>query len=66
MVQMSSNVRGLYRTPGRAFVTDDIMAFAIPKAEYQECGYVPDYDTLPAKDAYSAGRPPKSKGGKRT
>lgn len=45
------DVRGLYRTPGFAFVTDNTMTFDIPEAEYRECGYTPDYDSLPSKDA---------------
>jgi hypothetical protein len=51
---MTSTVRGIYRTPGYAFVTDDTTAFDIPEPEYRECEYVPDYDTLPTKDAYKA------------
>jgi hypothetical protein len=48
------DVRGLYRTPGFAFVTDNTMTFDIPEAEYREYGYTPEYDSLPSKDAYKA------------
>jgi hypothetical protein len=51
---MTHDVRGLYRTPGHAFVTDDTMAFAIPEAEYRVSGYTPDYDDLPSKSSFKA------------
>jgi hypothetical protein len=53
---MTSTVRGIYRTPGLAFVTDDTMAFDIPEAEYRDSEYVPNYDTLPTKAVY---KPPR-------
>jgi hypothetical protein len=53
---MSNNVRGIYRTAGKAFVTDDVVGFDIPEVEYRESGYTPDYDALPAKDAYARSR----------
>jgi hypothetical protein len=46
---MAHDVRGLYRTPGFAFVTDDTMTLAIPEEEYRTSEYTPDYDDLPSK-----------------
>jgi hypothetical protein len=58
---MAHDVRGLYRTPGFAFVTDDATAFDIPEAEYRTSQYTPGYDDLPSKDSFTAsltGLPP--------
>jgi hypothetical protein len=47
--------RGLYRTIGRAYVTDDTqMAFNVPEAEYRAFDYKPDYDSLPWREDYIA------------
>ena len=54
---------GFIAPPGFAFVTDNTMTFDIPEAEYRECGYTPEYDSLPSKDAYKAS--PTSKGANR-
>jgi hypothetical protein len=51
---MAHNVRGLYRTPGLAFVTDDTVAFDIPEAEYRTSEYAPGYDDLPSKNSFKA------------
>ena len=39
--------RGLYRTSAWAYVTNEIMSFHVPEAEYRVFGYEPDYDSLP-------------------
>jgi len=51
---VETEVRGLYRTSGAAFVTDGSTAFDIPEEEYRASLYPPDYDDLPSKDAYRA------------
>jgi hypothetical protein len=51
---MTTEVRGLYRTPGAAFITDNSTAFDIPEEEYRASVYTPAYDDLPTKDAYRA------------
>ena len=46
--------RGLYRTPGWAYVTDSIMTFDITESDYRRSAYKPDYDALPSKRDYDA------------
>jgi hypothetical protein len=58
---MAHDVRGLYRTPGFAFVTDDTIAFDIPEAEYRTSEYTPGYDELPSKDSFRASLNRKTK-----
>jgi hypothetical protein len=58
---MTDTIRGLYRTAGKACVTDDMMAFDISETEYRECAYTPAYDILPTKAVYAAGRLAKPK-----
>jgi hypothetical protein len=43
---------GLYRTVAWAYVTNGTMSFQVPKAEYREFGYEPDYDDLSWKEDY--------------
>ena len=45
--------RGLYRTSAWAYVTNEIMSFHVPEAEYRVFGYEPDYDSLPGKRVIS-------------
>ena len=47
-------VRGLYRTPDWAYITDGIMAFDIREIDYRAKGYRPDYNRLPSKQDYDA------------
>jgi hypothetical protein len=56
---MAHDVRGLYRSPGVAFVTDDAMTFDIPEAEYRTAEYTPDYYDLPSEDSFKATRKAK-------
>ncbi len=48
--------RGLYRTTAWAYVTNGIMSFHIPEADYRASGYEPDYDTLPWQERYIASK----------
>jgi hypothetical protein len=48
--------RGLYRTPAWAYVTNEIMSFHVPEAEYRGFGYEPDYDSLPWQESYIAAK----------
>jgi hypothetical protein len=48
--------RGLYRTPAWAYVTNEIMSFHVPEAEYRVFGYEPDYDGLPWQESYIAAK----------
>jgi hypothetical protein len=57
---MSMEVRGLYRTPGWAFVTDDRIAFDVPEGEYRANAYTPEYDKLPTKEAYQGESKPET------
>jgi len=54
-------IRGLYRTTGFAYVTNDRMAFIIPEKAYRAHSYSPDFDELPTKDAYHGRQNPGSK-----
>jgi hypothetical protein len=47
---------GLYRTPAWAYVTNEIMSFHVPEAEYCVFGYEPDYDSLPWQESYIAAK----------
>jgi hypothetical protein len=58
---MAHDVRGIYRAPGVAFVTDDSMAFGIPEEEYRTSEYTPDYDDLPSKSNFRANLNRKAK-----
>ena len=51
---MGKRPRGLYRTPGWAYVTDGIMTFDITESDYRRSAYKPDYDGLPSKHDYDA------------
>jgi hypothetical protein len=48
--------RGLYRTLAWACVTNEIMSFHVPEAEYRAFGYEPDYDSLPWQESYIAAK----------
>ena len=48
--------RGLYRTSAWAYVTNEIMSFHVPEAEYRVFGYEPDYDSLPWQESYIAAK----------
>jgi hypothetical protein len=47
-------VRGLYRFPGWAYITDGTMTFDIREEDYRAKGYRPDYNKLPSKPDYDA------------
>jgi hypothetical protein len=49
---MAKVVRGLYRFPGWAYITDGIMTFDIREDDYRAKGYEPDYNKLPSKSDY--------------
>ncbi len=51
---MAKIARGLYRTPGWAYVTDDTIGMDVPEGTYRQKGYHPDYDSLPSKEEYDA------------
>jgi len=51
---MAKRPRGLYRTPGWAYVTDGTMTFDITESDYRRSAYKPDYDGLPSKQDYDA------------
>ena len=51
---MTDEFRGLYRTITGAYVTNRIMAFHVPEADYRAFGYEPDFDSLPWKENYDA------------
>ena len=51
---MTDEFRGLYRTITGAYVTNRIMAFLVPEANYRAFGYEPDFDSLPWKENYDA------------
>jgi hypothetical protein len=47
---------GLYRTPAWVYVTNEIMSFHVPEAEYRVFGYEPDYESLPWQESYIAAK----------
>ena len=51
---MANEFRGLYRTLTEAYVTNGMMAFYVPEANYRVFGYEPDFDSLPWKENYDA------------
>jgi hypothetical protein len=51
---MAKQPRGLFRTPGWAYVTDGTMTFDITESDYPRSGYKPDYERLPSKHDYDA------------
>ena len=51
---LPKEARGLYRTPGWAYVTDETTGLDVPEGRYRVAGYYPDYDDLPTKEAYEA------------
>lgn len=53
---MASTFLGLYRTVTGAYVANDTMAFHVPEPDYRAFGYEPNYDDLPWKEDYEAGR----------
>ena len=55
--------RGLYRTSAWAYVTNEIMSFHVPEAEYRVFGYKPDYDSLPWQESYIAAKQSDEAGG---
>jgi hypothetical protein len=50
--RMAKTLRGLYRAPGWAFVSDGTFIFDMPEARYRDRGYEPHYDQLPSKREY--------------
>jgi hypothetical protein len=53
---MANTFLGLYRTVTGAYVTNDTMAFQVPEVDYRAFGYEPNYDELPWKEDYDAGK----------
>jgi hypothetical protein len=51
---MAKVVRGLYRLPGRAYITDGTMTFDIREEDYRAKEYRPDYNELPSKSDFDA------------
>lgn len=51
---MARRPRGLYRSPGWAYVTDGVETFDVRESDYRAEGYKPDYDGLPSKQDYDA------------
>jgi hypothetical protein len=51
---MTDALRGLYRTITGAYVTNGVMGFQVPEAEYRAFGYQPDFDDLPWQENYIA------------
>ena len=51
---------GLYRTVTGAYVANGTMAFVVPEQDYRAFGYEPNYDDLPWKEDYDAGKPVQS------
>ena len=49
---MTKRPRGLYRSPGWAYVTDVVETFDVRESDYRAEGYKPDYDGLPSKQDY--------------
>jgi hypothetical protein len=61
---MPAEFRGLYRTITGAYVTNGMMAFHAPEANYRAFGYEPDFDSLPWKESYDAAQAASSKAGR--
>jgi hypothetical protein len=51
---MTNQFCGLYRTVTGAYVTNGMMAFHVPEANYRAFGYEPDFDSLPWQESYDA------------
>jgi len=51
---MAKKLRGLYRGPGWAYVSDGNFIFDMPESRYRDRGYEPPYDQLPSKKEYEA------------
>lgn len=51
---MAKKLRGLYRDPGWAYVSDGNFIFDMPESRYRDRGYEPPYDQLPSKKEYEA------------
>ena len=49
---MARQLRGLYRFPGGAYVTDGVEAFDVREMDYRAKGYKPKYNGLPSKLDY--------------
>ena len=50
---MTDEFRGLYRTITGAYVTNQMMAFHVPEANYRAFRYEPDFDSLPWQESYN-------------
>jgi len=50
---MTDEFRGLYRTITGAYVTNRMMAFHVPEANYRAFRYEPDFDSLPWQESYN-------------
>jgi hypothetical protein len=55
---MTDAFRGLYRTITGAYVTNGVMGFQVPEADYRAFGYEPDFDNLPWQENYIAALAP--------
>jgi hypothetical protein len=53
---MTDAFRGLYRTVDGAYVTNGMMAFHVPEADYRAFGYEPVFESLPWKENYNAAK----------
>jgi hypothetical protein len=61
---MAKVVRGLYRIPGWAYITDGTMTFDIRELDYRAKGHKPDYNKLPSKLDYDAAEAARKAAGK--
>ena len=53
---MTDAFRGLYRTMDGAYVTNGMMAFHVPEADYRAFRYEPVFESLPWKESYEAAK----------
>ena len=53
---MAKKLRGLYRAPGWAYVSDGNLIFDMPEVRYRDRGYEPSYDQLPSKKEFEASK----------
>ena len=50
----AKTLRGLYRAPGWAYVSDGTFIIDMPESRYRDRGYEPPYGQLPFKKEYEA------------
>ena len=65
IVGMAKVLRGLYRIPGWAYVTDGYMTFDVREEDYGVKGCVPEYHNLPAKPDYDIAEAERKASGRR-